>query len=142
MNALTGPGTCVLGCHGVYINGPGFALEHYGAMGEYRTVDGDAPIDSSGTFAFADGPAAFTNAIDFSDALATSPQVHRCFSDYLAQYVTGRDTLPSDAAFVEQLAELSVAGASARDFLISLLESDLVRVPVAITESQTITEDQ
>jgi hypothetical protein len=135
VDALTGPGTCGAGCHGVYINGPGFALEHYGAMGEYRTVDGDAPVDSSGTFSFAGGPVAFTDARDFSDALATSPQVHRCFSDYLAQYVTGRDTLPADAAFIEQLAASSVAGASARDLLIALLESDLVRLPLAITES-------
>ena len=136
VNALTGPGTCGAGCHGVFINGPGFALEHYGAMGEYRTLDGDAAIDSSGTFAFADGPVTFTDAVDFSSALARSSQVHRCFSDYLVQYVTGRDALPSDAAVAAQLADRSVAGASARDLLIALLESDLVRFPIAITEGQ------
>jgi len=136
VNALTGPGTCGGGCHGIYINGPGFALEHYGAMGEYRTLDGDAPIDSSGTFSFTDGPVAFTNAIDFSDALARSTQVHRCFADHLVQYTTGRDTLPSDDVVVGQLADRSVAGAAARDLLIALLESDLVRFPLAITESE------
>ena len=135
VNALTGPGTCGAGCHGIYINGPGFALEHYGAMGEYRTLDGDAPVDSSGTFSFADGSVAFTDAVDFSEALARSPQVHACFSDYLVQYVAGRDTLPADAAVVGQLAERSAAGASARDLLISLLGSDLARYPLAITES-------
>jgi hypothetical protein len=142
VNALTGPGTCGAGCHGVYINGPGFALEHYGAMGEYRSFDGDAPIDSSGSFSFADGPITFADAIDFSDALAKSPQVHHCFSDYLVQYVTGRDTLPSDNLVLGQLANRSVAGASARDLLIALLESDLVRYPVAITESPSTTETQ
>jgi hypothetical protein len=135
VDALTGPGTCGAGCHGIYINGPGFALEHYGAMGEYRSFDGDAPIDSSGTFSFADGLVAFTDAVDFSAALARSPQVHACFSDHLVQYVAGRDTLPGDAAIVEQLAERSAAGASARDLLISLLGSDLSRYPLAITES-------
>ena len=130
MNALTGPGTCGAGCHGIYINGPGFALEHYGAMGEYRTLDGDAPIDSSGTFSFADGPVAFTDAVDFSEALARSPQVHACFSDYLvAVRDRPRHASPPMPPVVEQLAERSVAGASARDLSISLLESDVMRVP-------------
>jgi hypothetical protein len=135
VDALTGPGTCGAGCHGIYINGPGFALEHYGAMGEYRAFDGDTPVDSSGTFSFAEGPVAFTDAIDLSETLARSPQVHACFSDYLVQYVVGRDTAPADAAVVEELAGRSAAGASTRDLLISLLESDLTRYPLAITES-------
>jgi hypothetical protein len=135
VNALTGPGTCGAGCHGLYINGPGFALEHYGAMGEYRAFDGDVPVDSSGTLSFAAGPVAFTDAVDFSEALARNPQVHACFSDYLAQYVAGRDTAPVDVAVLEQLAGRSAAGASARDLFISLLESDLTRYPIAITES-------
>jgi hypothetical protein len=136
VTALTGPGTCGAGCHGIYINGPGFALEHYGAMGEYRNVDGAAAIDSSGTFPFSDGPLSFASAIDFSAELAASPQVHACFSDYLVQYAAGRDTVPDDAIVVDQLAKRSVAGASARDLLISFLESDLARYPLAITESQ------
>ena len=114
----------------------GFALEHFGALGEYRNLDGNAAIDASGTFSFTDGPVAFTNAIDFSDALARSTQVHRCFADHLVQYATGRDTLPSDAVVVGQLADRSVAGDAARDLLIALLESDLVRFPLAITESE------
>ncbi len=136
VTALTGPGTCGASCHGVFINGPGFALEHYGAMGEYRTLDGTAPIDSSASFPFTEAPVSFTDAIDFSAALAGSHQVHACFSDYLVQYVAGRDTVPADAAVVNQLAMRSLAGASARDLLISLLESDLARYPLAATESQ------
>ena len=74
--------------------------------------------------------------IDFGKALAGSHQVHACFSDYLVQYVAGRDTVPADAAVVDRLAMRSFAGASARDLLISSLESDLVRYPLVITESR------
>jgi hypothetical protein len=134
VNALTGPGTCGAGCHGTYINGPGYALEHYGALGEYRNLEADVAVDASGTFPFKEGTVAFTDAIDFSAALAKSPQVHACFSDFLVQYVAGRDTVAADAAVVDALAKRSLAGAPARELLTSLLEGDLLRYPLVIAE--------
>ncbi len=136
INALTGPGTCGESCHGTYINAPGFALEHYGAMGEYRALDGDSPIDAAASFPFTDGPMAFADAVDFSQVLAKSPQVHACFSGFLLEYIAGRERVPADDPFVADLARRSLSGASARDLLVSVLMSDIVRYPLAITEIQ------
>jgi hypothetical protein len=136
IEALTGQGTCGAGCHGTYINAPGFALEHYGAMGEYRTQDGDTPIDAAANFPFDEGPVAFADAVDFSQVLARSPQVHACFSGFLVEYLLGREAAPTDDILVASLAKLSLSGASARDLLVSVLESDVVRYPLTIEELQ------
>lgn len=134
IEALTGVGTCGAGCHGTYINSAGFALEHFGATGEYRTLDGDTPIDSSATFPFEAGPIAYADAVEFSQVLAESPQVHACFTGYLLEYLVGRERVAADDALAAQLAERSLAGASARELLVSVLESDVLRYPRAITE--------
>jgi len=123
IEALTGPGTCGAGCHGLYINPAGFAFEHFGAMGEYRTDDDGSPIDASASFEFEDGPASYVGASQFSQLLGGSLQAHACFSSYLLEYLRGREGGPEDAALVENLARSSLAGASIRDLLAAALVS-------------------
>ncbi|HEU5075980.1 MAG TPA: DUF1592 domain-containing protein [Polyangiaceae bacterium] len=117
IEALTGPGTCGAGCHGQYINPAGFAFEHFGALGEYRTDDEGSPIDASATFEFEEGPASYIGASQFSQLLGGSLQAHACFSSYLLEYVRGREGGPEDAAVVENLAHRSLGGASIRELL-------------------------
>ena len=135
VTALTGPGTCGAGCHSTVINPAGFALEHFGALGEYRTKDGDALIDSSATYPFTEGPVAYNAAVEFSQALANSSQVHACFTGYLREYLLGREPVASDQDFLAQLGQHSLSGASVRELLISVLESDSFRYPLIITEA-------
>lgn len=59
-------------CH-VLLDPPGFALEHYDAMGQWRDADGSTPVDARADWngeAF-DGRAAFKSLI--SDSLTSSP---------------------------------------------------------------------
>jgi hypothetical protein len=134
VDALTGPGTCGAGCHGRYINPAGFAFEHYGALGEYRTMDEDHPIDSSASFPFEHGSIAYADAVEFSRVLAESTQAHACLSGYLLQWLLGRDRVDSDRAVSANLADRSLAGVSLRDLMVSALESDLLRYPLITTE--------
>lgn len=135
VEALTGPGTCGGGCHGAYLNPAGFAFERYDAIGEYRNFDNDVPIDSSATFPFAEGKVAFTDAISFSAALAGSSQVHACFSGYLFEYLVGRERTPADDPLVAQLAQRSLSGASMRELMAQVIESDALRYPQTLTEA-------
>lgn len=123
VEALTGPGTCGAGCHGRYINPAGFAFEHFGALGEYRTVDAGTLIDSSATFEFEDGPGSYMDAPQFSQVLSDSLQAHACFSSYLLEYLRGREGVAEDAALVENLAQRSLGGASTRELLIAAVEA-------------------
>ncbi|MEZ4293329.1 MAG: DUF1592 domain-containing protein, partial [Polyangiaceae bacterium] len=66
VTALTGKGTCGETCHGSFINPAGFAFEHYGALGEYRTEDNGFPIDASDTFPFEGGAQSYDGAVQFS----------------------------------------------------------------------------
>jgi len=134
VNALTGPGTCGASCHGTYINPAGYALEHYGALGEYRTEDNGHPIDSSATFPFEAGPQTYDDAIEFSKVLAENPQVHACFAGFWVEYLLGRSKVTEDKALIDLLAKQSLEGASTVDVVKALLVSDAIRYRLATKE--------
>jgi hypothetical protein len=122
--ALTGSGTCGAACHGTFINPAGFAFEHFGALGEFRTEDAGQPIDSSGTFPFADGDIAYRNAAEFSRALADNLQAHACFGSFLLEYLLGRRPTSSESGLLATLARRSLSGVGARELVAALLESE------------------
>ena len=105
--AATSPESCA-GCHGS-INPPGFAFEHYDAMGHYRTQDGGQPVDASGEFTLVGGETfSFVDAVDLARQLAESERVRRCYARRWASLATGehyreRDDRIADIteAFVE-----------------------------------------
>ncbi|HYQ18644.1 MAG TPA: DUF1592 domain-containing protein [Polyangiaceae bacterium] len=134
VEALTGVGTCGAGCHGQFINPAGFALEHFGALGEYRTQDAGEPIDSSGTYPLTSGAVHFDDAVQLSAAIADSPQAHACFSGYLLEYLLGRPAEEAEAALTTDLAQRSLAGASARDLVLGVLESEAFRAQPMLME--------
>lgn len=127
VEALTGKGTCGQGCHSSFINPIGYAFEHYDAIGAYRTTDRDKPVDASASFPFEEGERAFADAIELSDILAESLQVHRCYAGYWVEFALGRTRAAADAALVERVAERSITGASTRDLLVDILSSDVMR---------------
>jgi mono/diheme cytochrome c family protein len=66
----------------------GFALENFDAIGKYRTMDGDSPIDASGMLA--DGTR-FSNPIEFRQALLEHKrEFMRNFTEKLMTYAIGR----------------------------------------------------
>jgi hypothetical protein len=136
VDALTGQGTCGASCHGTYINPAGFALEHYGAIGEWRAQDNGENIDSSATFPFEDGDKSYADAVEWSQVLADSPQVHRCYSGFWVEYLMGRSKDDKrDEVLVEKLAEVSKDG-STLDVVRTLLVSDAIRFRLAAQEGQ------
>ncbi len=136
VNALTGPGTCGASCHGNFINPLGYAFENFGALGEYRTMDNGHPIDASSTYPFESGAQSYANAVELSQILAESEQVHGCFSRYWVEFSLGRSVTDDDRALIDQLAAESHAGASTRDVLRALLTSDAIRYRLAAAEGQ------
>lgn len=135
VDALTGQGTCGASCHGTFINPAGFALEHYGAIGEWRDQDNGEPIDSSSMYPFEDGDKAYKDAVEWSAILADSPQVHRCYSGFWVEYLMGRSKDEKrDDALIEKLAEVSTNG-STLDVVKTLLVSDAIRYRLAAQEA-------
>ncbi len=83
------------GCH-VLINPPGFAFEQYDPIGRYRTMDGPHRVDASGTFKSRAGELKFTNLVELSAALATTPELRECVARKWLQFAMGRKSTQAD----------------------------------------------
>jgi hypothetical protein len=129
IESLTGEGTCAAECHTRMINPPGFGLEHYDAIGRYRTEDNGYPVDSADVYEFPDGRAIeFADGIELSQRLAESPETHACYISQMLEYVYGRDLRAADERFVEVLADRSLGeGLSIRDVVLDMVTSRAFR---------------
>jgi len=111
------------GCHAI-IDPPGFALEHFNSIGQWREVDEQGrSIDANGVLADGtkvDGPIALRNAIlKRPDAFAT------VITTRLLTYALGRGLEPSDMPVVRKI----VKKAAADDYRFAAIISGIVESP-------------
>ncbi|WP_236606710.1 DUF1592 domain-containing protein [Sandaracinus amylolyticus] len=90
------------GCH-ARLDGIGFSLEHYDAAGVWRDVEVGVAIDAAGALHGTDVDGPYQGALELSSRLATSRDVHACYTRRWLQFVRGR---PADASEQFLLAEL------------------------------------
>lgn len=132
VEATTGPGTCGAGCHSTVINPPGFAFEHFDAIGRYREEDRGKPINAADAYDFTDGLKSFNGAIEFNALLAKSPQAHACYIEGWMSYLSGHPPVAEERPLIDQLTTESLAGKlSLRDLVERLVSADgyLNRLP-------------
>ncbi len=66
-------------CHGL-INALGFSLENFDAVGKFRQLEHEQPVDASGSYKDEQGQLVeFTGARQLAEFLAQSPETHGCF---------------------------------------------------------------
>jgi hypothetical protein len=104
-------------CHQV-MDPIGFGLDHFDAIGAYRTEDAGFPVDASGTLF---GTIPFSNGVELVTALAEQPVVYRCIVEKLYTY-TGRPPFRIDAIeHVEELTrEFAASGFSLRELIVAV----------------------
>ncbi len=74
-------------CHSI-INPLGFSLEHYDAVGRFRTKEKERPIDANGEYTTLDGEAIrLSGARDLAEHAANSEEAHRGFVEQLFQHI-------------------------------------------------------
>jgi hypothetical protein len=96
---LTRPAACQ-SCH-VVINPLGFSLENFDAVGRFRTMDNDKPVDPTGELQTDDGKTIrLTGPRDVAKYAVSSPEAHTAFIRQLFNYIVkqpeaayGADTL-------------------------------------------------
>ena len=76
--------TCAT-CHGL-MDPIGFGLENYDPIGAYRTKDGTAPIDATGTLS----GQKFSGEVDLAQIIAKDPRFPSCVANKLFTYALGR----------------------------------------------------
>ncbi len=113
-------------CHDT-LNPPGFAFEHYDAMGRWRAEDNGETVDASGTLDLWSGESfAFADGVELARQLSTSTQVQDCYALRWARYATGVQLAP-DQPTVAQLQEAFRADDDIKALLVAIAGSDLVR---------------
>jgi hypothetical protein len=80
-------------CHSV-INPLGFSLEHYDAVGRFRTSEGDRPIDAVSNYTTDDGETVrLTGARDLAQFAAGSEQAQNAFIEQLFNHIVKQPML-------------------------------------------------
>jgi len=122
VDAHTGPGTCGASCHGSYINPLGFAFENLDALGQTRTMDAGKPVDTTGSFPFADGAKSFADAPSLLKMIADDPNAQLTYAAHLAEFFLSRDIAEADRAYVQSLA--SMPSGSVKQMALAIIKSD------------------
>lgn len=110
-------------CHKV-MDPLGFGLENYDAIGAYRTREGDAPINATGTLP--DG-SSFDGALELSAILAKDERFPRCVTRKFMTFATGRLLdQPEDERWVDYLtAHAQLSDGSLTSIIKAVLLSDV-----------------
>ncbi len=123
--AHTETGVCA-SCHVPTVNPPGFALEHYDAIGRFVVAEWNGlAIDSSTVVRVSGEPVAVEDGIELSRALAESPETYECYVRAWMQYLYGRKVTSGDHALARFLGEQMLEGSlDVRALIDELLASD------------------
>jgi hypothetical protein len=100
----TSPSACS-GCHHSLINPIGFGLEHFDAVGAFRTQENNVPVDASGTLVGTVDNASFSDGVSLARAVAEAPEARACYAKNWFRYTMGRAETQADACTIAQLAD-------------------------------------
>ena len=102
----------------------GLALENFNALGRYRKVDLDQPIDAAGVLATGES---FDSIRELKKILATerTSDLYRCVTEKLMTYALGRAVEYTDAHTVDSIVEqLEANGGKASTLLYGIIHSN------------------
>ena len=89
-------------CH-TEMDGLGFGLENYDAVGAWRSHDGKFPVDSAGTLP---GGRSFTNPMELKTILRAGAEAFtQCLTEKMLTYALGRGLEPGDRPVVRAIAK-------------------------------------
>lgn len=109
-------------CHDV-MDPIGFALEHYDAVGRWRVLDGDHPVDAESGLPTA---GEFRGVEGLETALLDRPDLFvRTFAEKLLTYALGRGVEPQDAPAIRAV----VRESEKNDYAFSSIVTGLVKSP-------------
>jgi hypothetical protein len=112
-------------CHNL-MDPIGLGLEHYDAIGRYRTMDAGTAIDASGDLPTG---GSFTDALGMVELLAESEDFTTCTTRKTLTYALGRETGIEDAPYIEEIVtEFEAANSTLEGLLIAVATSDVFRM--------------
>jgi hypothetical protein len=121
------------GCH-QGIDGIGFGLEAYDAIGKYRTEDNGLPVDDSGDLSGVGVGGTFEGGVQLAQTLADSPLVEECVARQWLTYARGRAEDEVDWGHIAEIAyAFRTNGGDVRELLVALVTSPSFRFMPQVT---------
>jgi hypothetical protein len=119
-------------CH-ASIDGIGFGFEHFDAVGQYRTTDGNEPVDASGSLQATAIGGTFDGAAALGEILSDSPIVAECVARQWFRFANGRyeDADADDDDLQALKAALVANDGDVRALLLAIVTSDAFRTRAA-----------
>ena len=116
------------GCHSI-INPVGFTFENYDAIGRFQLEEltSGLPVDTTGAIKGSDVDGEVSDALELSDALASSAQVRSCFAERWAGSVFGADETKIDSCSQEQIDSQFAETGNMRELLLAIIQSNAFR---------------
>jgi len=116
------------GCHSL-MDPIGFALEHFDALGKFRSNDGGKPVDASGRIlGGSDVDGEFDGAVMLAERLAASSDVRDCIATQYFRFAVRRTEADDDACSLAEVRNSLVTGSADLPQLISAIaRSDAFR---------------
>ncbi len=115
-------------CHAL-LDPVGFAFERYDGAGQYRTLEGGLPIDTTGTLTATndiDGP--FDGAVQLTQKLAGSAQVRDCMATQWLRYAMRQEEGEAEACSAQKIrAAFRDADGDIRKLILAVVQSDAFR---------------
>jgi hypothetical protein len=115
------------------INPLGFSLEHYDAIGRFRDVERDRPIDAAGYYQTLDGRRVEFNGVrDMAEFLAGSEETHAAFVEQLFHYMVKQPIRAYGSDQPDSLRQSLVAS----DFNVKRLLMDIITTSALTPEEK------
>lgn len=112
-------------CHD-YLDPIGLGLEHFDAIGAWRTVDEGQAIDASGQFP--DGRS-FDGAAEMAALVKADPNTPRCLAERLLIYALGRGLEDADEAHLDAIsAAFQSNGRTLESLIVAIVQSEPFRM--------------
>jgi len=126
LEAKTSPDECQA-CHQL-MNPVGFTLEHYDAIGAFRTMDGAHPVDASGYIIDTDIVDPIDGALELITALTASDDVKQCLTRQWLRFALARPTEAADESSAEEAyAAYEASGGDLRELIIAVTTTSAFR---------------
>jgi hypothetical protein len=115
------------GCH-LLTDGVGFGMENLDALGRWRDLEANRPVDVSGRFLFTQDPTLdgeFNGLAEMAWKLARSQRVANCVVRQAFRYGMGRGEMPQDACTLEHMNRVFAnANGDLRELLVAVATSE------------------
>jgi len=129
-------GTDCKGCHGPFVNPPGFAMEAFNTVGTWQTTERDtgAAIDTAADVMLdaTNPPVHVAGPAELMAAIATAPGAKAQYASKWVSFAYQREGHPDDACTVQQLAtKMTTGGYTVKNLITDLTQTLSFRVRAA-----------